>query len=284
MSSPCFPARVVTATRITPHMVRVHLEAVGDWRWTTDGQGDERIDLAFPFPGETVAEIAFFNQDDYGVVPVEGTEPPWRHYTARRVHDAGRTIVVDLAVHDGGLASDWAVRAEPGHVLGVFAGGDSRSYYDAPDDAEWRLLVADPTGLPGLGRIVEELPAGAVAHAVVEVPTLEDRQQLETRGDVTYTWLVTAEGARTGAALVEAVRGLSVRTTPGYAWVACESAASRDVRRTLRTAWGMPRDRHQVVGYWTAGAVNVRADRDDEDAQPHEHDHEHDHAEPAHQH
>jgi NADPH-dependent ferric siderophore reductase len=96
---------------------------------------------------------------------------------------------------------------------------------------------------------------------------------------VTYTWLVTPEGARPGAALVEAVRALPVLETPGYAWVACESAASRDIRRTLRSAWGMARDRHQVVGYWTAGKVNVRADRDAEDA--HDHDH---HAEPAHQH
>lgn len=117
----CYPARVASATHLTPHMVRVHLEAVGDWVWPTHGHGDERVDLAFPFPGEDVADVDFFNQRDYGTLGPEalaGTEPPWRHYTVRAVRDGGRTLVVDLAVHDGGTASDWAVRAEPGHVPG----------------------------------------------------------------------------------------------------------------------------------------------------------------------
>lgn len=270
----CYPARVASATHLTPRMVRVHLEAVGDWTWPTHGHGDERIDLAFPFPGETVADVEFFNQRDYGTLSPEalaGAEPPWRHYTVRKVLDGGRTIVVDLAVHPGGLASDWAVSAQPGHVLGVFNGGEPRGYHEAPDDSAWQLLVADPTGLPGLGRIVEELAPGTVAHAVVEVPSADDRQELETAGDVTWTWLVTPDGERTGQALTDAVRALEVPEGPGYAWVACESAASRDVRRHLRAVWGMPRDRHQVVGYWTAGASNVRADRDD----AHEHEHEH---------
>ena len=82
----CEPARVVTVTSLTPHMRRISIEAEGDWHWPTGGQGDERIDLAFPKPGETEAEYDYFNNPDYGKADL-GTEPPWRHYTVRKVHD-----------------------------------------------------------------------------------------------------------------------------------------------------------------------------------------------------
>jgi NADPH-dependent ferric siderophore reductase len=52
----CEPARVVTVTSLTPHMRRISIEAEGDWHWPTGGQGDERIDIAFPKPGETEAD------------------------------------------------------------------------------------------------------------------------------------------------------------------------------------------------------------------------------------
>lgn len=127
----CEPARVVTVTSLTPHMRRISIEAEGDWHWPTGGQGDERIDIAFPKPGETEADYDYFNNPDYGKADL-GTEPPWRHYTVRKVHDGGRRLDIDFVVHPGGIAADWALRAEPGHLLGVFWSDSSRSHYQAP--------------------------------------------------------------------------------------------------------------------------------------------------------
>ena len=39
-----------------------------------------------------------------------------------------------------------------------------------------------------------------------------------------------------------------------YAWVACESATSRRIRKHLREVRGIARDKHNVVGYWREGA------------------------------
>ena len=256
----CEPAEVIRTTRLTPSMIRVRLRTVGEWRWHTDGRGDERVDLAFPHPGETSADVAFFNDREYGQARVD-VEPPWRHYTVRAVHEGGRELDIDFVVHSGGLASSWAEDAEPGHVLGVFHGGNSRAYYSPPADAVWQLLVADATGLPGLARIIEELPDGVEVHAVVEVPDAADRQIVHSRGSVSWTWIVGPGGL--ASQLPAAVEALTLPDSPGYAWVACEAVAARRVRKHVREVRGLARDRHRAVGYWTAGTVgHVEQDRD----------------------
>ncbi|WP_217132780.1 siderophore-interacting protein [Leucobacter chinensis] len=248
----CEPAEVMRVSRVTPSMLRVRLRAVGDWRWFVDGRGDERIDLAFPAPGETVADVSHF-VDEHAGVHRSDPAPEWRHYTARKVHAAGAEIDIDFVLHEGGVASAWAERAEPGHVLGVFRGATaSRAYYAPPADATWQLFVADATGLPGLARIVEELPPGARAQAIVEVPTEADRQHVESRGDVTWIWVVGPAGP--ASQLPSVVERLALPDGPGYAWVACEASISRRIRGLLRGVHAQPRDRHRTVGYWTAGA------------------------------
>lgn len=76
-----------------------------------------------------------------------------------------------------------------------------------------------------------EVPAlGARATAIIEVPTLEDRQELATEGDVTVEWLVGSGN------------GLGPSALP-------EAAASRRIRTHLRREMGLARDppRHRVL-------------------------------------
>jgi NADPH-dependent ferric siderophore reductase len=232
MAIPCSPARVHAAVRLTPHLVRITLETIGDWVWHVDGIGDERVDIAIPREGETVADIDTFNLPEYGPGWV-GEEPPWRHYTVRRVRDQGRRFDIDFVVHGHGIASSWADRAEPGHIVGVFTHDHPHSYYSPPRDAPVQLLVADATGLPGLARICEQLDEGIRVTAIVEVPS--------------------ADGLGPSR-LAEAVSEIDAPSEPWYAWVACEASESRAIRRELRQRLGLGRDRHHAIGYWVAGA------------------------------
>lgn len=254
-------------------MIRIRLEILGEWRWPDRGVGDVKIDLAFPREGESIADVAFFNREDYG--STESSDgPPWRHYTVRAEHEDGSFLDIDFVVHEGGFASEWAARAEPGHILGVFAGDESRSHYSPSDGARRELLVADATGLPGLGRIVEDLPAGTVAHAFIEVQTEEDRQTFETAADVTYIWLTGTGLGHSRSALPAAIEAWDAPTDLDYAWIACEAGASRRIRRHLRTVLGLDRRSHIAVGYWTDGHIGHF--EQDESTHEHEHD-EHEH-------
>ncbi|MGL3807817.1 siderophore-interacting protein [Paeniglutamicibacter sp. R2-26] len=265
----CEPARVTRAEYLTPHMIRIRLEILGDWRWPTHGIGDDKIDLAFPRAGETETDVDYFNRDDYGTGTATD-EPPWRHYTVRRVHDRGAAIDIDFVVHKGGVASEWAVRAEPGHVLGVFATAEPRAYYAPPANQRRLLLVADATGLPGLGRIIEGLEPGTIAHAIVEVPTDDDRQVFDSAAELTIDWLVGTGLGRSISALPEAVEAWAAPPELDYAWVACEAAASRRIRRHLRAGVGLGRRSHIAVGYWTDGHIG----HFEQDEHQHSHQHE----------
>lgn len=251
MAIPCAPARVIRTEVLSPNMMRIEFEAVGDWRWHMGGIGDERVDIAIPLPGKDIAELDTFNAPEYGR-GWEGEEPPWRHYTMRAVRDEGLRFDIDFVLHDGGIASGWAERAVPGHVIGVFNGGrEPSSYYGPPADAAFQLLIADATGLPGLGRILEQLPASAKARVIVEVPTEADVLDLPTAADVAMTWLIGSGNGYAPSGLAEAAAQFTAPTEPWYAWVACEAATSRAIRKDLRARLGLARDRHHAIGYWT---------------------------------
>lgn len=253
--SNCHPARVTAVTRLSPNLARITLAPIGDWLWTTEGGGDERVDLAFPLAGHSEAILDFFNQENYGSDELNyGEEPPWRHYTVRQVRDGGASFDIDFVLHEGGHASDWALRAEPGHVLGVFGAGESsRSHYRIGAESDWQLLVADATGLPGLGRIVEGLAPGQRAHAIVEIVEEGDRQEFETRGELTIEWLVGSGMGLGPSGLLDAVTGLEFLPGTPYVWVACEGSTSRAIRSHLRRERGLARDTHNAIGYWSQG-------------------------------
>src|SRR4051794_41676026 len=89
--------------------------------------------------------------------PDPDDQPPMRSYTVRAWDPAVPRMLVDVVVHEGGMASAWAQGARAGDVIYVT---EAMGWYRPPADSTWQLLVADLAGLPALARTVEELPAG----------------------------------------------------------------------------------------------------------------------------
>ena len=153
-------------------------------------------------------------------------------------------IDVDFVLHgDHGRASAWASRAQAGDRVG-FAG--PRTHWCDNGGADWSVLVADETGLPALLAILETLPAGHRAVALVEVADEQERQPVQTDADAELRWLV-----RGRAALADAVRALELPWGRGRVWGGGESLVMRDVRDELRRRREVV-DLH-VLGYWRRG-------------------------------
>jgi NADPH-dependent ferric siderophore reductase len=127
---------------------------------------------------------------------------------------------------------------------------DALGWYDPPTDCDWQLLVADMTGLPALGRIVENLPAGSRAHVIVETIDAADRQELDSAAEVSYEWLSGTGYGRAPSVLASTLRRFTFPPGRGYVWFAGEAAESRVVRKYLRRELGWPVDRFEVLAYW----------------------------------
>jgi NADPH-dependent ferric siderophore reductase len=119
--------------------------------------------------------------------PKGSPEQHWRNYTVRR-HDPARAEVdIDFALHDDpGQATRWAADARPGDTA-EFAG--RRMHWVRDPDADWSLLAADDTGVPAALAILESLPPGHQAIAVLEVADDRECQPVETPADVDVLWL-----------------------------------------------------------------------------------------------
>ena len=111
-----------------------------------------------------------------------------------------------------------------------FAG--PRTHWEHNGGCDWSLLVADETGLPAALSILEALPAGHRAVALLEVAGKDEHQEVDTSSDADLRWLRRGRAA-------DAVRELGLPWGRGHVWGAGESRTMRAVRDELRRRRGV---------------------------------------------
>ena len=119
--------------------------------------------------------------------------------------------------------------------------------------AERYVFLADATGLPAIGRMVEALPADATGEVVVEVDGAAEEQALAAPPGIIIRWLHRRAGVP--SLLPAAFDGMSLPADgPAvYLWAAMEYEAFRSVRAAARERMRPGQDQHLVVSYWRAG-------------------------------
>lgn len=185
-----------------------------------------------------------------------------RHYTVRRYDPASGRVDIDVVMHgDSTPATRWALDAAPGDRVLAF-GPRGRNVIN--EGAAWRLFVVDETGIPGAFGMIESLPAGAKAHAIVEIASDEDRQPLETAAEVKLEWL-SRNGAPAEPSSQRLIGALAEWTPPagvGHVYLLAETSTVRAQRQAL-VARGFPKDRIFAEGYWRPGRVGGHDHVDD---------------------
>ncbi len=208
------------------------------------------------------------------LIPPSGREPIWpgvgpdnrviwpsgedelirRIYTIRSIDHQRQELAIDVVLHDSSPGSTWARNAMPGDRVGLLGpgGGDVVA-------ADWYLLCGDETALPAIARITAELPATARASIVIEVADRAEQQELSSHAALDVTWLHRGDApAGTTELLPRAV--MDVTPPEGgnpFVFVGCEQTAARAIRKHLRSAWKLPKDRHLVAAYWRRGHADA---------------------------
>ena len=222
----------VTETRqITPHMRRVSVTADG-----LEAFGSQ--------PG----------QDMVLMLPDGAGGLGRRHYSVRRFDPAARRLDIDVVLHgDDSPGERWATQSQPGEEVLAFGPRGRNTLHPG---ADWRLFLGDESCLPPIFAMLETLPAGAKAHAILEVASDEDRQELQTVGEVTIDW-ISRGGAPAQASspeLISRVANWALPSGHGHAYLTGETSTIRKQRHDL-VSRGLGKDQIFGEGYWRPGRV-----------------------------
>lgn len=128
---------------------------------------DDHTKVFFPKPGTpfTPPQVT-----DEGIVWGDGPRPASRDYTP--LYDESRhELAIDFFIHEGGVASEWAINAQVGDLLTI---GGPRGSLVVPEDYAWQFYVCDESGMPALRRRLEALNKLAVRPEVNAVVTIAD--------------------------------------------------------------------------------------------------------------
>lgn len=247
-------AEVRSVTDLVPGLRRFVFGGPGLADFETSGVGDEYLRVFLPDEpgGEPRIPVPVGRGWDWpdGVAPA-----PLRTYTVRAWEAERHELTVDVVLHDGGLAAEWARRAQVGAVVAV---NSPSGMYDAPADLDWQVLVTDLTGLPAATRILQQTDPRVRSRLIVEAPSAAQRFADEIPAAVDVQWVTGGNGVAPSR-IEQLVRGLDRPEGVGYLWVVGESRVLRGVRKHVRHELGQPASSYKIVAYWTENAEDWNA-------------------------
>jgi NADPH-dependent ferric siderophore reductase len=177
-----------------------------------------------------------------------------RHYTIRSFDPATRRLDVDFVLHsDATPGARFALNAKAGDKVLAFG---PRGRNVIQPGADWRLFVGDETAIPPILAMIEALPAGAKAHAIIEVADDADRQTVASAADVTVDWISRggSAGQPMSQALIERLAAYQLPAGQGHAYVLGETSTIRRQRHDL-LARGLSKEQIFGEGYWRPGRL-----------------------------
>jgi NADPH-dependent ferric siderophore reductase len=190
-------------------------------------------------------------------VPLVGDRVVNRRYTIRQFDPTRRTVTLDVSLHGAGPGTDWIRSAGIGDRIDAIG---PRGKITLDPGADWHLFVVDETGLPGALAMIEALPPGAIALAILEIdspadeilPASHEARRLDLR------WLYRGGQSAPGdtSLMLDAVGVVELPPGVGHAYVAAEAGVVRAVNRTL-AGRGLGPDQVSGKAYWRRGLPNA---------------------------
>ncbi|MFK3913381.1 siderophore-interacting protein [Enterobacter cancerogenus] len=253
MTSPRYPQRVRNDLRFRElDVLRVERVNAGFQRIVLGGEAlegfssrgfDDHTKVFFPAPGTTfVPPVVTEEGIDWG----EGVRPQARDYTP--LFDAEHNeLVLDFFVHDGGVASRWALEAKVGDKLTI---GGPRGSLVVPEDYAWQLYVCDESGMPALRRRLEAIASLKVRpeiHAVVTVGDASYKTYLAHLSGFNITWIV----GHSEQTVADQLAALTVPAEDYFIWLTGEGKVVKNLSRRFETD-AIDQQLVRASAYWHA--------------------------------
>ncbi|MEP8499822.1 siderophore-interacting protein [Enterobacter cloacae] len=204
---------------------------------------DDHTKVFFPAPGTTfVPPVVTDEGIDWG----DGVRPQSRDYTP--LYDTAKhELALDFFVHDGGVASQWALEAKVGDRLTI---GGPRGSLVVPEDYAWQLYVCDESGMPALRRRLEgiaSLPKRPEIHAVVTVGDESYKDYLAHLSAFNITWVI----GHSEQAVAELLASLNVPAEDYFIWLTGEGKVVKNLSRLFESE-AIDQQLVRASAYWHA--------------------------------
>jgi NADPH-dependent ferric siderophore reductase len=235
---------VVRTEMITPRIRRITLHGVALTGLERYWRPEMLIRFYFPPKGYNnppepfltpEGELEFKTTTETEVSPFSAfsEDPLVRAFTARRYRPETLEMDIDFALHDvSGLAGDWAKGAKIGDRLGVVefalpAGHRPAAAYEA----DVYLLFADEAAIPSAQTNLEAFASGTKVIAFFEVANKLEEQTIDTKADLTVTWLHNENANPDHNLFLQALQGLDWPEGNVFAWACGEMKKVAEMRR-----------------------------------------------------
>lgn len=197
--------------------------------------------------GEDLASFQSLGFDDHikVFVPVAGEDEPLkRDYTPRSFSQERRELVLEFALHEGGVVGEYAASLKVGDRFNI--GGPKGSMLIS-NDYDWFCLIGDASSLPAIHRKVEAMQPGERALVLVQLDDAADERMPACAGDLDVHFVRTREQ------LLALVRELPLPAGEGFVWGAGEGVVMTELRQILTAEKGVDPVDMRVSAYWKQG-------------------------------
>ncbi|MEO0772943.1 MAG: siderophore-interacting protein [Pseudomonadota bacterium] len=158
-------------------------------------------------------------------------------YTARRLD--GDLVEMDVFIHEGGRACDWAASVAPGARLAIIGPGGGVIVDQGPV-----VLAGDETAYPAIARIMESLPAGTQGRAILLSHEGHWDYPFPSGHGLDLEW-VDKKG------FAPATRAALAATPDAHVWIAAERGQTGKITSSQELK-AIPKTQRYIAGYWTS--------------------------------
>ena len=198
-----------------------------------------------PKPGQSLADF----ENDLS----NGVKIATRTYTVWHIRPEALELDIDFVDHgDTRPASTWARAAKPGDFLAFMGPGPLKV---AEFEAVSWIIAADISALPIASATLEKLPADATGVAIFEVPSFEDKQDLNAPEGIEQIWLLQKDTHQTSLAQVEEVIERPWPASRIKTCIAGETGTIRAFKQLIERDKALPRSDVYISGYWKIGLL-----------------------------
>ncbi len=169
-----------------------------------------------------------------------------RVLSLRKVCAASGRLEFDVAVHDDGFVSDWALNAAIGSELGIMGpGGEVGDKSDGP-----HLFVGDRTAFAAIARNIDDLGETATGKIIAVCPVAAEAQTYFQHPGFDVVSYTEREFRGNSLDLVKP----HVRASEfAFAWFGGEFQDAQDLRKFFKTELGLQKGKQLSVAYWRDG-------------------------------